>query len=137
VEPLTVSSSQLDTFHDCRRKWWLERSRACRAWVTVSCVTDYMELQSLGRNVTMPQVGQVLRRFSSDSLNPEEYVPVKQPPGAPKKGRWIELDLAMLLEECFRYGMECGRIEGLLRIRDDGSGLIAEARVHGGGRIAA
>jgi len=100
-----------------------------RAWVTVSCVTDYMELQSLGRNVTMPQVGQVLRRFSSDPLNPEEYVPVKQPPGAPKKGRWIELDLAAILEECLRYGMASSRVESLLRVRDGGAGATAEARV--------
>jgi hypothetical protein len=99
-----------------------------RAWVTVSCVTDYMDLQALGRGVTMPQVGQVLRQFSAEGLNPEEYVPVAKPAGAPRKGRWIELDLAAVMEECLRYGMASGRVESLLRMQEGGAGAAAEAK---------
>lgn len=105
-----------------------------RAWVTVSSVVEYCEVSGMpaAARLSMPQVGQVLRQFSAEALQPERYVPVSTPPGAQRRGRWIELDLAMLLEECFRYGMECGRIEALLRQRTDGPGLVAEARVHGG-----
>lgn len=100
-----------------------------RAWVTVSCVTDYMELQQLGQKITMPQVGQVLRQFSAEIHRPEEHVKVVQPPGAKKKGRWIELDLAAILEECLRYGMASERIEALLHAQDGGAGAVVEAKM--------
>lgn len=100
-----------------------------RVWVTTSCVTDYMELQALGQKVTMPQVGQVLRQFAVGRANAEEYVPVFQPPGATRRGRWIELDLAALLEHCQTYGMASTRIESLLKLQEGGAGAVVEAKM--------
>lgn len=101
-----------------------------RAWVTVSGVTDYLDSQAIGgaNRITMPQVGHVLRQFSTAKLPHEEYVSVTRPIGSEKKGRWIELDLTMLLEECLRYGMASDRIEALLRLQSDGPARVAEAK---------
>lgn len=102
-----------------------------RVWLTVSALTDYMDQQMIGgRNVSMPQVGHVLRQFSMERLPPEVYVPVSQPEGAPKKGRWIEIDLGMLLEQCSRYGLASDRVESLLKLQR-GETAVHEARVAG------
>jgi hypothetical protein len=103
-----------------------------RAWVTTSCVADYMEVQSLGREVSLLQVGQMLRQFSTEGIRAEERVPVCQPPGCAKRARWVELDLAALLERCYDHGMACSRIEGMLRTREGGAGAVAEAKVAAG-----
>jgi hypothetical protein len=102
-----------------------------RAWVTVSGVADYLDTQVMAgtKGVTMPQVGQVLRQFSAEERPPEVYVPVTRPVGAPKKGRWVELDLAAILEQCLRYGMACDRIESLMLQRDGGQGEIVEVKL--------
>lgn len=103
-----------------------------RAWVTVSAVTDFLDSTGLGNRVTMPQVGQVLRQFAAQHLNPEQPVPVTQPHGSGKKGRWIELDLPMILEESLRYGMACDRIESLVKMKDGGVAVAVEARMAAG-----
>jgi hypothetical protein len=103
-----------------------------RVWVTVSATTDYVESQGFPTKVSMSQVGHVLRQLATQELADGQYVKPSRPSGAPEKGRWIELDLTALVEECRRYGTACDRIESLMKMRPGGEGAIAEARAAAG-----
>lgn len=100
-----------------------------RAWVTVSSVVEACEAMMLGGfKITLGTASTVLRQFTKD----ESKHPYR-PPGGARPARWLELDLPMILEECYRYGIPCGRIERLVSARPDGPAVMAEARVYGGG----
>jgi hypothetical protein len=98
-----------------------------RAWVTVSCVTDYVEQQGFPTRVSMSQVSNVLKQLSVTEPDHKGHIRPSKPGGAIEKGRYMELDLAALLEECRRYGMACDRIESLMMMRPGGAGDVVEA----------
>jgi len=98
-----------------------------RAFVTVSAVVEFAEHMGIPHKLTLPQTSQILRQFSAERLAAESYVPVSKPASAPEKGRWIELDLAMLLEEALRYGITCDRIETMVRLNNPGDAGLARA----------
>ncbi len=98
-----------------------------RAWVTVSCVTDYVEQQPFQVKLSMSQVSNSLKQLSIADLDEKGYVKPSRPSGSREKGRWLEVDLPALLEECRRYGMACDRIESLMMMRPGGAGDVVEA----------
>lgn len=98
-----------------------------RAWVTISCLTDFIEQQQFTTKMSMGKVSSVLKQLSKTDLDGRGYVRLVRPSGAAERGRWLELDLAALLEECRRYGMACDRIESLMLMRPGGAGDIVEA----------
>jgi len=101
-----------------------------RAFITISTLRDYIDTMGTYSKITMSQVSKVLKQFSAKQISTNNDMKVSHPLGA-RHARWIELDLAMILEECYRYGMPSERIEGLLQLQVGGVSLIAQARVHG------
>jgi hypothetical protein len=86
-----------------------------RVWVTVAVVTNFIEALQLGhsRDVNLRTVGRALRdmRVRRDE---GDDVPVTQPLNAPRKARWIELDLDMLHEVFMEYGLPVEPVKKLL-----------------------
>lgn len=99
-------------------------------WVTSSGVVDFMEspMSMMGEKVSMNKVGAVLRQFAASNQR-DGKVPMARPPGA-ERGRWLELDLSVILEEGLRYGMTCDRVERMLRMQPDGEVLANTALAH-------
>jgi len=99
-----------------------------RVWVTPSGVVQFIEgpLAGFEQSLTLPRAGQILRQFSSSTSSELEKT---TPPGG-QRGRWAEIDLALLFEETERYGMQNTRIKKLLSLQPDGTNKIAIASAH-------
>ena len=101
------------------------------AWTTSACILDYVEATGIatGLRLTMHQISRVLRQFAVDDASLKDRpIPATIPPGAANRARWIELNLALILQESLSYGMECDRIEAILRQREGGAADVALAR---------
>ena len=105
------------------------------AWVTVSAVTDYIEQQAFHLKMSMSQVSSSLKQLTIVELDEKGYVKPSRPGGCREKGRWLELDLPALLEECRRYGMACDRMEDLILMRPGGAGDVVEAAMAAEARL--
>lgn len=95
--------------------------------VTPSGIVEYSEraLAGLLEKLTLPKVSQVLKQFAIQGKDAKRVTP-----NGGERGRWIELDLAILLEEALRYGLQCERMEGILRLQKDGPQRITTAQWH-------
>ena len=146
IEPLTVSSSQLDTFHDCRRKWWLEKvarlPRVPRGYLTFGavlheCLQRWASADAHGR---VPPVGEsrACRLVDRLEVHGDESPLLLQRPGDPadvypsgwetveEKGRreTVTPNEAALIRRLVEQAVERGIVQ-----RGDGRMLEREVRL--------
>src|SRR5688572_464975 len=100
-----------------------------RVLVTAAGVVEFSERAKAGieEKLSLPRTAQVLRQFAlvdHHGLVPESS---KVTPPGQERGRWVELDLGTVLEEAARYGMDCARVEELLRTQRRGQERITYA----------
>lgn len=95
------------------------------AWVSASGVVDYIgsPMSMIAERVSLSKAAAVLRQFSS--LEYDGATQKRRPKGQ-ERGRWVEVNLAVIFEEGLRYGMACERIERLLRTQPGGEAAATE-----------
>lgn len=100
-----------------------------RVYVLATPINDYINNSGMAvKGLSLHKVSQILRLFSRDPVGPDMDVPITRPEGAAKRGRWVEVDLALMYEECLRYGTPSSRIEDLLSNQGDGMLALTEVK---------